>query len=194
MEFSLTQVLPVKGRLAQELREASHIPEAQVGSLTRQRMDAMGCIPANTNMPPPVFKQAQAAACERTHSAASKQNTENSVNTAAAASIKTVLPDEGDAVPDVLGCVAHAQGEHDPRFGSDPGHARGQLPGRTCGRHDGGQGAAEQRASRLNQLRLVLITPLSTDRHTDRDMLTGEPKKCPEERKQTPCLLSGQRN
>lgn len=28
LEFSLTQVLPVKGRLAEELCEASHIPKA----------------------------------------------------------------------------------------------------------------------------------------------------------------------
>lgn len=51
--FALTQVLPVEGRLAQELRETSDIPKAQVGSLTRQRVHTMGCIPAEMNNPPP---------------------------------------------------------------------------------------------------------------------------------------------
>lgn len=59
LELSLTQVLPVKGRLAQELREASHVPKAQVGSLTCQRMDAMGCIPAKTNIFPSLSKYIQ---------------------------------------------------------------------------------------------------------------------------------------
>ena len=69
LESSLTQVLPVKGRLAQELREASHIPKAQVGSLTRQRMDTMGCIPAKTNMSHSLSKYIQLTVCYFMHSA-----------------------------------------------------------------------------------------------------------------------------
>lgn len=59
LEFLLTQVLPVKGRLAQELREARHIPKAEVDSLTCQRMHAMGCIPAYTNKSPFLSKYIQ---------------------------------------------------------------------------------------------------------------------------------------
>ncbi len=73
----------------------------------------------------------------------------------------TILPDESYPVPDVLRCVTHAQGKHDPRFRADPCHTWRELPRWTCGGHDGWQGAAEQWAGRLNQLRLVLITPLS---------------------------------
>lgn len=61
----------------------------------------------------------------------------------------------------VLGCVAHAQWEHDPGLWADSSHTGRELSRWTCGRHDGRQGAAEQRASRLNQLGLVLVTPLS---------------------------------
>ena len=54
-EFSLTQVPPVKGRLAQELCEAGHVSKAQVGPLSRQRMHTMGGIPAQT-IASPFFK------------------------------------------------------------------------------------------------------------------------------------------
>lgn len=47
IHFSLTQVSPIEGRLAQEPREAGHIPKAQVDPLTSQRMHTMGCIAAH---------------------------------------------------------------------------------------------------------------------------------------------------
>lgn len=59
LEFSLTQVFPVKGGPAQETSEASHIPKAQVHSLTRQRMDTMGCIPAKNTQIQTVFHRAR---------------------------------------------------------------------------------------------------------------------------------------
>lgn len=42
----LTQVLPVEGRLTQQLCKTGHIPEAQVDSLTRQRVHTMRSVPA----------------------------------------------------------------------------------------------------------------------------------------------------
>lgn len=68
---------------------------------------------------------------------------------------------------DVLGCMTHAQREHDPTLGADPRHTRRKLPGRACGRHDGRQGATEDGAGRLNQLRLVLVTPLFVGERTE---------------------------
>lgn len=68
---------------------------------------------------------------------------------------------------DVLGCMTHAQREHDPTLWADPRHTRRKLSGRACGRHDGRQGATEDRAGRLNQLRLVLVTPLFVGERTE---------------------------
>lgn len=48
LESRLTKVLPVEGCLAQQLCETGDIPEAQVDSLTRQRMHTVSCIPAQT--------------------------------------------------------------------------------------------------------------------------------------------------
>lgn len=42
----LTQVLAVEGRLTQQLCETGHVPEAQVDSLTRQRVHAMSSVAA----------------------------------------------------------------------------------------------------------------------------------------------------
>lgn len=42
----LTQVLPAEGGLTQVLCETGHVPEAQVDSLTRQRMHTMSSVTA----------------------------------------------------------------------------------------------------------------------------------------------------
>lgn len=70
------------------------------------------------------------------------------------------LPNESYPVSDIFWRMTYAQRKHDPGLWADPCHTWGKLSRWTCRRHDGRQGTAEQRASRLNQLRLVLITPL----------------------------------
>lgn len=52
LESRLTEVLPVEGCLTQELCETGDIPEAQVDSLTRQRMHTVSCVPAQTQQNP----------------------------------------------------------------------------------------------------------------------------------------------
>lgn len=81
----------------------------------------------------------------------------------------TFLPNECYPMSDVLRCMTHAQGEHDPTLWADSRHAWRKLSGRACRRHDGRQGAAEQRAGCLNQLRLVFVTPLFAGKGTKTD-------------------------
>ena len=212
LEFPLTQVLPVKGRLAQEPREASHIPKAQVDSLTRQGMDTMGCIPAKTNISSTIQTHSECvmqlyAHCKtQSHSPYMWSQRSNKVwiqdflylaksFNEKSITFCTILPNQSHSVPYVLWCVAHAQGEHDAALGADPCHTRRELSRWTCRRHDGGQGPSEQRASRLNQLRLVLITPLSV--HTQaRETFSQRIRSGQEtEREKTDMIpLSGQRN
>lgn len=81
--------------------------------------------------------------------------------------ILAFLPNECDPMSDVLWRMTHAQREHDPTLWADPRHARRKLPGRACRWHDGRQGTTEQRAGCLNQLRLVLVTPLFVGERTE---------------------------
>lgn len=96
----------------------------------------------------------------------------------------SILPNESYPVPDVLWCMTHAQRKHDSGLWADPCHTWGKLSRWTCRRHDGWQGAAEQRASCLYQLWLVLITPLLVHRQTGRkkETYSQRVKKRPEER------------
>lgn len=80
----------------------------------------------------------------------------------------TVLPNQSHPLPYVFRGVTHAQREHDPGFWADSCHTWRQLSGRSSRRHDGWQGATEQRACRFNQLRLVFITPLVVKAQTDK--------------------------
>lgn len=146
--LSLTQVFPIKGRLAQEPCEAGHIPKAQVDPLTGQRMNTMGCITAQKVKSQSLLK------------VFNRQPAYHPIRVTNTVFIHTVLPNECCPMADVLRRMTHAQRKHDPTLGADPRHAGRKLPRRTCRWHDGRQGTAEQRAGCLDQLRLVLVTPL----------------------------------
>lgn len=108
-EFLLTQVLPVKGRLAQEVCEARHVPKAEVDSLTCQRMHAMGRIPAQTNKPTFLSKYRQlteyycSATVEGTKGLHDWYlNLRNSVNVQTITFFMTYLPNESYPMSDIL--------------------------------------------------------------------------------------------
>lgn len=172
--FSLTQVFPIEGCLAEEPREAAYVPKAQVDPLTSQGMHTMGCITAHTATEARLVKCTQLAGRSKF--------------------IPTFLPNESHPMSDVLGCVTHAQREHDPTLRADPRHTQRKLSGRACGRHDGRQGATEHRAGRLNQLRLVLVTPLFVGERTETYSRANFKKGVKRDIKKPKILLRGRRN
>lgn len=103
-EFLLTQVLPVKGRLAQELCEARHVPKAEVDSLTRQRMHAMGRIPAQTNKPTFLSKYHQLTEYYCSATAAGTKGLPDwyRVNVQTITFFMTYLPNESYPMSDIL--------------------------------------------------------------------------------------------
>lgn len=102
----------------------------------------------------------------------------------------TFLPNQSYPVSDVLWCMTHPQRKHDPGLRANRCHTWGKLSRGSCGWHDDWQGTAEQRTSCLNQLRLVLITPLLGRTHRgareQRDIFRREWKMARRAKTETP--------
>lgn len=104
----LTQVLPAEGRLTQQLCETGHVPEAQVDSLTRQRVHAMSSVPAKEAKIKTLLQR-------------------RGVEFSKLEIYRDFLPDKSGPVSNILGRVTDAEREHDAGLGADAGHTRRKL-------------------------------------------------------------------
>lgn len=85
------------------------------------------------------------------------------------------LPDERQPRPDILSSMSQPKRKQHSAFGVHPGDAWGQLASRGLGRLQEGDRVAQCGAGRVDEVRVVHITPLrSTGHRTKQNVISDQ--------------------